>query len=65
MCFSATASFTTGLLLLALGTVTLRMAQRPIERPDAAIPLLFGVQQLSEGLVWLGLTGGPPGLRPR
>jgi hypothetical protein len=57
MCFSATASFGSGTLLLAIGTVTLRMARRPAERPYAAIPLLFAVQQLVEGVVWLSFSG--------
>ena len=58
MCFSATASFGSGTLLLAIGTVTLRMARCPAERPYAAIPLLFAIQQLVEGVVWLSF-GGP------
>ena len=53
MCFSATASFSAGTLLLGLGTLTLKSARRPRERPFAAIPLLFAVQQLSEGVIWL------------
>ncbi|HEY8326889.1 MAG TPA: DUF6629 family protein [Rhodanobacter sp.] len=53
MCFSATASFTAGALLLGLGTLTLRSARHPRERPFAAIPLLFAIQQLSEGVIWL------------
>lgn len=57
MCFSATASFGSGMLLLAIGTVTLRMARRPAERPYAAIPLLFAAQQLVEGVVWLSFSG--------
>jgi hypothetical protein len=58
MCFSATASFGSGTLLLAIGAGTLRMARRPAERPYAAIPLLFAIQQLVEGVVWLSF-GGP------
>lgn len=53
MCFSATASFSTGTLLLGLGTLTLKSARRPRERPFAAIPPLFAIQQLSEGVIWL------------
>ena len=53
MCFSATASFSAGALLVGLGTLTLRSARRPRELPFAAIPLLFAVQQLSEGVIWL------------
>ena len=53
MCFSATASFSAGTILLGLGTLTLKSARRPRELPFAAIPLLFAVQQLSEGVIWL------------
>ncbi len=53
MCFSATASFSAGAVLLALGTLTLKSARRPRELMFAAIPLLFAVQQLTEGVIWL------------
>jgi hypothetical protein len=53
MCFSATASFSAGAVLLGLGTLTLKSASRPRELPFAAIPLLFAIQQLSEGVIWL------------
>jgi hypothetical protein len=56
MCFSATASFSAGALLLGIGTLTLRSALATRRRralPFAAIPLLFAVQQLIEGVIWL------------
>ena len=53
MCFSATASFSAGALLLGIGALTLKSAKHPREWPFAAIPLLFAVQQLSEGVIWL------------
>ena len=53
MCFSATASFTAGAALVAVGVLTLRRATRIVEIPYAAIPLLFGLQQLIEGGLWL------------
>ena len=53
MCFSATASFSAGAVLLGLGTLTLTSTRRPRELPFAAIPLLFAIQQLSEGVIWL------------
>jgi len=53
MCFSAIASFSTGSLLLGLGALTLKSVRRPRELPFAAIPLLFAIQQLSEGVIWL------------
>lgn len=56
MCFSATASFVAGATLSAAGVVTVRKAKKSNEIPLAVIPLLFGLQQLTEGLVWLSLT---------
>jgi hypothetical protein len=53
MCFSATASFSAGILLTAIGVATINMAQRKTEIPFAMIPLLFGLQQFIEGLLWL------------
>ena len=53
MCFSATASFSAGAFLLGVGTLTLKSARRPRELPYAAIPLLFAIQQLTEGVIWL------------
>jgi hypothetical protein len=61
MCFSATASFMAGALLLGLGSVTIRAATSARERPFAAIPLLFGVQQLIEGGIWLSLQNNMAG----
>ena len=53
MCFSASASFSAGAVLLGLGALTLKSARRSRELPFAAIPLLFAIQQLSEGVIWL------------
>lgn len=53
MCFSASASFIAGTSLLAAGAFTVKKAQRRAELPFAAIPLLFGVQQIIEGVIWL------------
>lgn len=53
MCFSATVSFVAGASLSAVGVVTIKKAKRKSEIPFAMIPLLFGIQQLTEGLVWL------------
>jgi hypothetical protein len=69
MCFSATASFTAAGFLLACGVVNLSLlvfrhsarfhmnaAQRTSLALVAAVPLLFGAQQLSEGFVWQDFT---------
>lgn len=53
MCFSATASFMAGAALTGVGTVTLKTARQRKELPFALIPLLFGIQQLIEGFLWL------------
>ena len=56
MCFSAGASFTSGVILTSLGTVTVREVKKPSQMTFASVPLLFGIQQIAEGCVWLGLT---------
>jgi hypothetical protein len=53
MCFSATASFVAGTALSVAGMTTLGMTTRRVEIPFAMIPLLFGLQQLVEGMIWL------------
>lgn len=63
MCFSATASFSAGAILLGLGALTLKSARRPDELPLATIPLLFGLQQIVEGLLWLSFTYDAPQLK--
>jgi hypothetical protein len=60
MCFSATASFAAGGLLLGLGVLTIKSARQPRELPFAAIPVLFAIQQLSEGAIWLTFTYEAP-----
>jgi len=51
MCFSATASFASGVLLSTVGAATIRENKEPSRRLFAAIPMVFGLQQLSEGFV--------------
>ena len=60
MCFSATASFIAGTALSAAGVVTIRMTSRRAEIPFAMIPLLFGIQQLTEGMIWLSFRNESP-----
>ena len=60
MCFSATASFTAGIGLLAIGAVTASRVRRRAELPFALIPGLFGVQQLIEGGLWLTFPDNAP-----
>lgn len=56
MCFSAGASFTAGTLLGTIGVVSLSKVAKPAQIPFAGIPLIFGIQQLCEGLVWLSFS---------
>lgn len=60
MCFSATASFVAGVSLSAMGAATLKRARRRSEIPFALIPLLFGIQQIIEGLLWLSFRYPAP-----
>jgi hypothetical protein len=57
MCFSAQASFAAGGLLLPPGLYCIQSAVRkcPAYLPLAVIPMVFGLQQICEGLVWVGL----------
>lgn len=58
MCFSATASFTAGAVLSAVGVVTIKKTKTKNQLPFASIPLLFGLQQIVEGTVWLSFQQG-------
>jgi hypothetical protein len=52
MCFSATASFSAAGMLALAGVATLSKARGPRERPLAAVPLVFALQQGTEGMLW-------------
>src|SRR3990170_8849694 len=56
MCFSAEASYTAAALLLPAGALASQRAYQANRKylAIAALPLLFGFQQLFEGLVWTG-----------
>lgn len=56
MCFSASASFGAGIILTTIGVATIRRVHKPSQLFFASIPFLFGVQQFSEGFLWLALT---------
>ena len=63
MCFSALSSFTASALLVTSGVYC---SKKVIEKnnykylPMAMIPLLFGLQQALEGMVWLSLDAHNP-----
>jgi hypothetical protein len=56
MCFSASASFSTGAVLGTIGVITLTKVKEFRQAPFAVIPILFGIQQFSEGMLWIGLS---------
>lgn len=56
MCFSTEASFTAAFFLGAAGGLTLKSTSSRSQFFVAAIPLLFAIQQFSEGLIWLYLS---------
>lgn len=62
MCFSASVSFAAGGALLVVGVFTVKKAQQRSELPYAVVPLLFGVQQLIEGVIWLTFRSDAPAL---
>jgi hypothetical protein len=57
MCFSPQADFTAGAVIAGVGVQTLRRVRVRREVIVGALPLLFGIHQLVEGFVWLGLRG--------
>lgn len=63
VCFSPQADFVAGAVVAGVGVQTLRCVRARRELIVGALPLLFGVHQLVEGFVWLGLRGQvSPGL---
>ena len=59
MCFSATASFGAGAVLVPLGLLAMAQARKTDRRYLllAAFPALFGYQQIFEGFLWQSLDG--------
>lgn len=55
MCFSATASFGASAVLGVIGIVSVAKARTKPQRVFGSIPLLFAVQQFTEGMLWLSL----------
>jgi len=56
MCFSAGASFGASAVLSVIGIATIKKAKSSYQIPFASIPLIFAVQQFSEGIGWLALS---------
>ncbi|KAA2222901.1 DUF6629 family protein [Chryseobacterium sediminis] len=55
MCFSAISSFSAGIALTAVGIACIKKTRHPSQHLFACIPFIFGVQQLTEGILWLTL----------
>jgi hypothetical protein len=60
MCFSATASFTLGALLISAGTFSVITAYKSNKSYlfFSLIPIFFGIQQGIEGIIWWQLHAG-------
>lgn len=56
MCFSASASFGAGILLSVISIASLKKVQQPSQIYFGCIPIIFCVQQITEGFLWLALT---------
>jgi hypothetical protein len=57
MCFSASMDLTAGMLVTGLGVDALSHVTKREQRPLAALPLLLGVHQLVETVVWWRVDG--------
>ena len=53
MCFSATASFTAGVVLTTIGILSIKKTNHKSQLLFASIPFMFGVQQFAEGILWI------------
>jgi hypothetical protein len=53
MCFSAEASFAGGVIISAIGIVTVTKVHKPSQILFACIPIFFGLQQFAEGIIWM------------
>jgi hypothetical protein len=56
MCFSAPASFAAGTALLTISAIAFSLSKNTAQRVLSIVPLIFSVQQFSEGVLWLSLT---------
>jgi hypothetical protein len=61
MCFSASASFTAAGISAAAGIVAISRHARSGDILLAAMPIVFSVQQVIEGVLWLELASLPEG----
>jgi len=57
MCWSPTADLIAGSAVILLGVVSVSSTRRPRDLPLAALPVVLGVHQLIESLVWRSSDG--------
>jgi hypothetical protein len=57
MCWSPTADLVAGSTITALGIATIAGVRRPRDLPLAALPIVLGVHQLVESIVWRSADG--------
>ena len=57
MCFAPEADVVVGGIIVAVGVDALRHVGSPKQLVLAALPLLFGLHQLTEAFIWWGLQG--------
>jgi hypothetical protein len=55
MCFSASASFGAGAVLAVIGAVSVKQVRDPSQLAFASLPVLFSIQQVTEGVLWISL----------
>jgi hypothetical protein len=55
MCFCASASFGAGVVLSVIGVAAIKKTQHPKQLFFATIPLIFAIQQIAEGVLWVTL----------
>jgi len=55
MCFSTTASFGASAILAVAGVVSIKKVVKPEQIMFASIPIIFSIQQFTEGFVWIAL----------
>jgi hypothetical protein len=57
MCFSPGADLVVGGIVVGIGVDALRHVREPKQILVASLPLMFGLHQVDEAFVWLGLQG--------
>lgn len=62
MCFSAQASFITGLALFISGSISCYLSKKTSYTLLAITPMLFALQQWTEGIIWYSLQNELPGI---